>query len=434
VIRNPLKIRSNDFCNSPVGEVELPDRNELHLEIDAKTLIDQVPSTWHPQYGIHMGWSMGTLLLVVVVMGSMAFVTQLGLLFWSVSLAISVFFISIVYPGWIIHSLKVTKSVPDTGIVSQPLPITITVHNTRKYFSSFSIRVAELFPEGQVAEIPRVYIPCIGPGKACTFQILVTPVKRGQLMCLGTRVASKYPFGLLARFRTVIDKRPVTVYPALGNLTAHMLPASRQNDFQVGLTQPKYRGASDEFYALREYRPGDNPRLIHWKRSARIGRLIVREMSQYSPHRLTVILDTFLTEQQPAQLALFEHMVSFTATILCHSLERGFKAGLVCSGVPPLMVPPLAGREAQHRILRTLSAVEAQFGSSLADLFHNWRFTGSWSGRCFIIALTPPSPYLITKLSEVIGPVQVFIAGSTEWRNVFAPPSSLKLEAVAGDV
>jgi uncharacterized protein (DUF58 family) len=263
---------------------------------------------------------------------------------------------------------------------------------------------------------------------------MVTPIKRGHLMCLGTRLASKYPFGLLARFRTVVDKRPVMIYPALGNLVAHMLPANRQNDFQMGQTQPKYRGTSEEFYALREYRAGDNPRLIHWKRTARIGRLIVREMSQYSPHRLTVILDTFLAEKHPAKLLLFEHMVSFTATVLCHSLERGFRAGLVCSGVPPFMVPPVAGREAQHRILRTLSAVEAQFDSPLADLFHNWRFTGAWSGRCFIITLGPPSPNIVARLSEVIGPVQVFVAGNTEWRNSFIPPSCLRLEGGFSDV
>ncbi len=434
MIRNPVKFRSNDFHAPSAGGADFTDETELPLEIDSKALLDQVPVTWHPQYGVHVGWAMGMLLLMVIVMGAMAFVTQFGLLFWGASLAVSVFFISIVYPGWIIHSLKVTKTVPDTGIVAQGMSITYTIRNTRKHFSSYSIRMVELFGEGQVADTPRVYIPSIGPGKTCTFQVLVTPVKRGQLMCLGTRLASKYPFGLLARFRTVVDKRPVTIYPALGNLVAHMLPASRQNDFQLGLTQPKYRGSSEEFYALREYRPGDNPRLIHWKRSARVGRLIVREMSQYAPHRLTVILDTFLPENNPSNSVLFEHMVSFTATLLCHSLERGFRAGLVCSGVPPYMVPPLAGREAQHRILRTLSLVESQLDSALSDLFHNWRFTGSWSGRCYIIALVPPSPLIIARLSEVIGPVQVFIAGSPEWRNSFIAPSCLNPEGIAIDV
>jgi len=91
------------------------------------------------------------------------------------------------------------------------------------------------------------------------------------------------------------------IYPALGNLAHPVIPSNRQTDYQLGLTQPRYQGTSDEFYALREYHPGDNPRYIHWKRSARMGRLVVREMSQYSPNRLTVILDTFLPENNSPQ-------------------------------------------------------------------------------------------------------------------------------------
>jgi uncharacterized protein (DUF58 family) len=428
------KKRANGPEASPAAQAGVLDLDDVPIEIDFRRIINQVPVTWHPQYGIHIGLSMGTLLLVMGILGAMAFVTQLGLLFWGVSLALAVFFISMVYPGWVLRSLKISRIIPDTGIVSQPLPITYTVTNTRRYFYAYSIRLVELFHEGQVGALPRIYIPHIAPGKSVSFQILVTPQKRGQLTCLGTRMASKYPFGLLTRFTTLICQCPVVIYPALGALTTHMVPSSRQHDFHMGLTQPRYRGTSDEFYALREYRPGDNPRLIHWKRSARLGSLIVREMSQYSPNRLTVILDTYLPAKDPHQLFLFEQMVSFGATVLCHTLEKGYRAGLVCSGAPPMMVPPLAGREAQHRMLRTLSSVEPQFGSSLADLFNNWRFTGSWSGRCFIVTMSDIPSNLVSKLSEIIGPVQVYMIGTADWRNTFVAPECLRKEVEACNV
>jgi len=431
VIRSGNTIRSNNDLRSPaVAGAELPEYEDVIIEVDARRVINQTPTRWHIQYGIHMGWSMVTFFIVVAILGTMAFITQLGLLFWGASLAISVLFVSVMYPGWMIGGLKVTKTLPDTGIVAKPMPITYTIENTRKHFPVYSIRVVELFPAGQLVDLPRVYIPYIKPGRSCSFQILVTPSRRGQVTCLGTRLASKYPFGLLTRFRTVIDKRVVTVYPPLGNLTAHVLPANLQSDYQLGLTQPRYRGTSDEFYALREYRAGDNPRLIHWKRSARMRRLVVREMSQYSPNRMTVVLDTFLPEQNLMSGHLFELMVSFTSTLLCLSLERGYRAGLVCSGVPPLMVPPLAGREAQHRILRTLSAVEHQSHSSLVDLFQNWRLTRGWTGRCFIVSAGEPSRGLLGKLGEIIGPVQVFIVGTPEWRNAFMPPMCLRAQEV----
>jgi len=430
VIRAAKTNRPDDFRVLPVGGAEIPEYEDVAIEIDARRIINQTPVKWHPQYGVHLGWSMVTYFVVVAILGTMAFITQLGLLFWGTSLAISVLFISIIYPGWIIGSLKITKTLPETGIVAEPMTLSYTVTNTRRYFPAFSVRLTEIFSVGQVVDLPHVYIPYIKAGKSCSFQVMVTPSKRGQMTCLGTRLASKYPFGLLTRFRTIVDKRTVTVYPPLGSLKTHVLPANRQNDYHLGLTQPKYRGTSDEFYALREYRAGDNPRLIHWKRSARMRRLVVREMAQYSPNRLTVILDTFIPGQNLMSSHQFELMVSFTATLLCLSLEHGYRAGLICSGIPPLMVPPLSGREAQHRILRTLSAVECQHHSHLPDLFHNWRFPRSWSGRCFIITANEPSGNLAGKISEIIGPVQVYIAGTPEWRNSFIPPMCLRAQEV----
>ncbi len=397
-------------------------------------MIRQVPAKLHPLYGIYMGWSMVILIFFVVTLGLMAFITQFDLLFWSASLTVAVFFVSIITAGLMINSLEVTKIVPDVGIVSRPLTLTYTIRNNRRYFPVYSVRIMELFPKGQLVELPRIYIPYLGPGKSCTLQILMTPNQRGELTCLGTRLASRYPFGLLTRFRTIVDNRTIMVYPALGTMTTHLLPANRASEYQVGITQPRYKGHSDEFYALREYRPGDNPRLIHWKRTARMGRLMIREMSQYSPHRLTVIMDTYLPDRTQENEYWFENMVSFTATVLCQSLEQGYRAALICSGEPPLMVPPLSGREAQHRILRILGSVMPQTTIQLSDLFRTWRFTGWWRGRCVVIGRQDPQANVLQKLSDTIGPVHFFTAGSADWRAMFIPPEYLRGQGADGHV
>ena len=51
------------------------------------------------------------------------------------------------------------------------------------------------------------------------------------------------------------------------------------------------RGATVEFYSLREYQPGDDVRLIYWPATARLGRPIVREGLEYSEDRVAVFLD-----------------------------------------------------------------------------------------------------------------------------------------------
>jgi uncharacterized protein (DUF58 family) len=425
---------NDDGQAASAGRSSFDEINDLPLEMDLKRMMRQVPTKLHPLYGLHLGRSVLLLLIVLFLFGGMAFVTQLNLLFWAISLSVAMFFISILFPGWIVNSLEVTKIVPDTGFVSRPAAITYIVRNKRKLFPLYSIRIVELFSEEQVEGLPRAFIPCLGPGKTCSFQLYVTPRHRGALGCQGTRIASKYPFGLLTRFRTVVDCRHIEVYPALGTLTTRLMPAHKESEYQMGVSQPRNQGNSEEFFALREYRAGDNPRLIHWKRTARMGRLVVREMCQYAPRRFTVILDTHLPEDTPKNRLIFEEMVSFAATVLCQSLENGYRTALVCTSVPPTMVPPLTGRPAQQRILRTLSVIEPQFEHRLPELFESWRFNGSWSGRCLVVGRGNPGTGLLARLSEVVGPVQYLQAGSGEWRNIFVPPAYLREERGRDDV
>ena len=55
------------------------------------------------------------------------------------------------------------------------------------------------------------------------------------------------------------------------------------------------RAASDPlcgFVSLREYVPGDDPRLIHWPTTARVGTLMIREHVELRRPEFTVVLDT----------------------------------------------------------------------------------------------------------------------------------------------
>ena len=61
-----------------------------------------------------------------------------------------------------------------------------------------------------------------------------------------------------------------------------------------GATMRPRRGGQDEFYGVKEYRTGENPRWIYWRRSARTGVLVAKEMTQVSPPRLLLLVDTYI--------------------------------------------------------------------------------------------------------------------------------------------
>lgn len=387
--------------------------------------MQRVPTAFHPHFGVYVGWQILLTLLLVGVLGAVAVVSQLGLLYWCASLAVSCLLMSLLMPGRMIHPVKIVKTVSDNAVVGHPMLIRYEVTNTRTFLGVYSLRLVELVEEGRVAAIPRVYIPYLPPGKTVSFETTITPTQRGSMEILGTRLASRYPFGVLTRFRTILDGRKIHVYPALGRLDRRFIPGQKGHEPFATNIQSQYRGNSDEFYALREYQRGDNPRHIHWKRSASMGQLVVREMSQYAPHRLTLVLNTYVRPDDATATERFEQAVSFAATVLCDSLEKGYRTALICAAEQPDIIPPLSGREAQHRVLRTLSAIRSQSDVQLADMIRNWRWTQKWQGRCLVVSLTEVSSSVLDRMSQTIGPVQVLQVGSRVWRKLFISPTEL---------
>ena len=74
------------------------------------------------------------------------------------------------------------------------------------------------------------------------------------------------------------------------------------------------------FVSLREYVPGDDPRLIHWPTTARVGTLMVREHVEVRRPEFTVVLDT---AAHVATADDFEEMVDVAASIAVHALRDG---------------------------------------------------------------------------------------------------------------
>jgi uncharacterized protein (DUF58 family) len=83
------------------------------------------------------------------------------------------------------------------------------------------------------------------------------------------------------------------------------------------------------FHRLREYTPGDDLRHVHWRSTARTGRLMVREYIDTSLPGTTVLLDA----DGYATPELFEEAVEVAASALVAAVRSGFPARLAAGGV-----------------------------------------------------------------------------------------------------
>lgn len=147
------------------------------------------------------------------------------------------------------------------------------------------------------ANIEPVSIPPLNPGQSVEIVVVVQAVQRGLAVFDGVCISRLAPLGL-CQSRCVLDY--CSVQPAVQSLP--VLPAryvldlpivaSHRNLQQGGISLALRVGDSEEFRSLRDYRPGDPLRSIHWRSWARTGRPVVREYQDEFFSRHALVLDT----------------------------------------------------------------------------------------------------------------------------------------------
>ncbi|WP_410816216.1 DUF58 domain-containing protein [Micromonospora sp. 050-3] len=179
--------------------------------------------------------------------------------------------------------LTVTRRAdPDRVARGEPASMTVTVRNTGR------LRSANLLAEDRCGE-RTVPVPVLRlrPGRDTEVRYDVPTDRRGVVPVGPLRVTRRDPLGLVALARPYGAAVPVWVHPRIHPLTAVPRGSGRSLDGRVdGVPH-----GSITFDSLREYVVGDELRRVHWRTSARVGELMVRENVDTSLPRLVVLLD-----------------------------------------------------------------------------------------------------------------------------------------------
>jgi len=151
----------------------------------------------------------------------------------------------------------------------------------------------------------------------------------------------------MARAREVKDATEMVVYPALAVLPPALLRGLPSPPAPARQQGPSRHG---ELAGLRAFRPGDDPRGIHWRTSARRGMLLVREHEDDEGREATIVFDNDARSGAEA----FELAVSRTAALCVELTRRGLAVGLVTRGSE---TAPSAGPGHLARLLRLLAFI-----------------------------------------------------------------------------
>lgn len=270
--------------------------------------------------------------------------------------------------------LEVHRHLPAAIHAGSPFLMGIAVRNRKSRIATFSLEVEDLASDGKPID-RRCFFLKIPAGRMQETSYRRTLPRRGIHHLAGLRLSTRFPFGLLRRSIDTEAPAELLVYPALIPVSD---PALGGGLAQLGERERPARARSGDFHGLRELRPGDDPRDIHWRTTARRGRAFVREFEEETGRNIVVALQTGAEEQTDEN---FETAVSYAASLALTLLRRNFRVGLLAGGAS---VSPGVGPQQAGNILRCLALVD---GNTVAA-----GEPPAWAGRGALTLYVIPAP------------------------------------------
>jgi uncharacterized protein (DUF58 family) len=178
-----------------------------------------------------------------------------------------------------------------------------------------------------------VHVRALPPGAEVTYHYELPTAVRGRYTVGPLTLVRADPFALAGRRLVTGATATLWVHPR--QLPVRVRDSGHPRHHHENTTPDRALRGSVELQDVREYVFGDEIRYLHWKATARTGRLMVRDLADPRRSRLTVLLD-----DRPGGRSdtAFEEAVDVAAALLCAAARAGQSAQLVTPGGQDLAV------------------------------------------------------------------------------------------------
>ncbi len=278
----------------------------------------------------------GVLMVVSLGIGLAAYNNANNVLFMALSLMLS----SLVLSGllsWInFRGVRWRLLLPAHWRAGEPGPVRLELRNTKKITPTYNL----LFHARarRLGAVPPQHLPDrLDAGGMMTVDWIFSPHERGRVTVEVLGAESQFPFGFLRKMTGGCLSQEILVWPAV--VPYEFRPPSSRQPRQAGDVQRR-PGPGADLLGLRPYALGDAPRLVHWKASARLRELVVRQTGeeQKSGYHLVVEPTTALWAD-PAQ---FEKLCAFAASLAGDLFTAGSLRAATVQGGPTQKMTRLA--------------------------------------------------------------------------------------------
>lgn len=256
-------------------------------------------------------------LTMVLLVGFSAANTGNNLLILVLSALIASIVVSGTVSNLVLHGIKISLSLPESIHAGQRAVFFLTLHNLKKLFPSFALRLRshnkqeELEDEVTDFFIQEKSFPYIRPQERLQAELHCEFRRRGIYSIDGFEVTTTFPFGFFSRGRKIDARGSIVVYPVLRDLSSFL----RLHPFLKGSRESRHKGWGSGLYNIRPFQGGDSTRFIHWKSTAKVGQLMVKDFVSEEEAPLNLVFSTLVPDEEDETLNRFETGVSYVASL-----------------------------------------------------------------------------------------------------------------------
>ena len=229
--------------------------------------------------------------------------------------------VSFILTRWTLREIDIQRTGPGSIHRGDPFGSTVRLVNRKRRFPAASLRVEN---DAQV-EGGFAYVPVAPPGETITLRMRHLFERRGVQSLEPVIVSTAFPLGLFRSRLEYRDAAEVVVYPRIRTLRPGVLEQMQG----TGQTPRLMKGEGDEFFSLRDYIPGDDMRRIAWRVSARVRRLLVRELEPNTSRQVFLVFDARGLPYLPDFEEQFETAIEIVASLAMTFLDRYYEVAVI---------------------------------------------------------------------------------------------------------
>jgi uncharacterized protein (DUF58 family) len=226
----------------------------------------------------------------------------------------------------------------------------------------------------------------LGAGEERTIPVTLTCRRWGAYWLGNVLLRAHDRFRLLTWEQQLDRGVPLKVFPEPQALRALVRPFETQ--VSTGGQVSRHRGEGIEFADIRPFLPGDRPRSVNWRATARRGAPWVNERHPERTTDVVLFLDSFV-DVRGERASTLDLAVGAAASLAAAYLRRRDRVGLVGFGGFVQWLRPGSGHAALYRLLDTL--METQVFATVA-----------WKGIRHLPPRTLPPKALIVALTPLL--------------------------------